>query len=152
MTSKTKKTILVSILGLALVAAFIGYKLYNKKHFSVESATPAASIAAADLHNTFATDSATAKAKFIGDESNQKVIEVSGEVADVTTDQLKHTVLKLKTATDGAFINCEMEGNAGSTKAGDNITLKGICNGYLFEADLGIPGDVNFNRCYLVKK
>lgn len=151
MTSKTKKTILVSVLGLALVAAFIGYKLYNKKHFSVESATPAASVTAADLHNTFATDSSAAKSKFIGDESNQKVIEVNGEVADITTDQLKHTVLKLKTATDGAFINCEMEGAAGSVKAGDKITLKGICNGYLFEADLGIPGDVNFNRCYLIK-
>lgn len=151
MTSKTKKTILVSILGLVLIAAFTGYKLYNKKHFSVESATPAAAVSAAELHNTFVTDSAAAKAKFIGDESSQKVIEVNGEVTGITTDQLKHTVLKLKTATDGAFINCEMEGAAGSIKTGDKITLKGICTGYLFEADLGIPGDVNMNRCFIKK-
>lgn len=151
MTSKTKKTILASLLGLALIAAFVGYKLYNKQHFSVETAAPAASLLAADLHNTFATDSLTAKNRFIGDESNQKVIEVTGEVSDITTDQLKHTVIKLKTAADGAFINCEMEGSAGSTKAGDKITLKGICNGYLFEADLGIPGDVNMNRCFIKK-
>lgn len=151
MTGKTKKTILVSVLGLALIAAYTGYKLYNKQHFSVESASPAAAVTAAELHNTFATDSATAKAKFIGDELNQKVIVVTGEISNIITDQAKHTVLKLKTATDGAFINCEMEGLAGSLKVGDTITLKGICNGYLFEADLGIPGDVNMNRCFIKK-
>ncbi len=151
MTGKTKKPILVGILGLALIAAFIGYKMYNKKHFSVEAATPAASLSAAELHNTFATDSATAQSKFIGDETNHKVIEVSGEVSAINTDQQQHTVIKLKTATDGAFINCEMEGSAGSIKAGDHIVIKGICNGYLFEADLGIPGDVNMNRCFIKK-
>ena len=36
--------------------------------------------------------------------------------------------------------------------AGNNILLKGICDGYLFEADLGIPGDVNFKRCYIIKE
>jgi tRNA_anti-like len=152
MTSKTKKTILVSILGLALIAVFIGYKLYNKKHFSVENARPAASLSAADLHNTFVTDSLTAKTTFIGDEANQKVIEVTGEISSIIAGVEKHSVVKLKTATDGAFINCEMEGAADGFKAGDTITLKGICNGYLFEADLGIPGDVNMNRCIIIKK
>lgn len=151
MTGKTKRIILVSVLGLAITAAFIGYKLYNKQHFSVENASPAATITAVDLHKTFVTDSAKAKATFIGDETNHKVIEVTGEVSAVSTNQQQHAVIKLKTATDGAFINCETETVISGVKAGDNITVKGICNGYLFEADLGIPGDVNMNRC-LVKK
>jgi Flp pilus assembly protein TadG len=117
MAGKTKKIILAGTLGLILIATFIGYTLYNKQHFSVADATPAAALTAAELHNTFATDSVTARAKFIGDETNHKVIEVSGEVADISTNQQQHSVIKLKTATDGAFINCEMEAVISSVKS-----------------------------------
>lgn len=151
MTGKTKKIILISVLGVVLTAAVVGYKMYNKKHFSVENATPVAEISAADLHNTFVTDSTGAKNKFIGDEVNQKVIKVSGEISNVGKDQMSHVVVKLKTATDGAYINCEMEGMADNVTIGSTIALKGICSGYLFEADLGIPGDVILTRCFIVK-
>jgi exonuclease VII large subunit len=80
-----------------------------------------------------------------------KVIKVSGEISNVGKDQMNHVVVKLKTATDGAFINCEMEGMADNVTIGSTIALKGICSGYLFEADLGIPGDVILTRCFIVK-
>ena len=112
---------------------------------------PAAEISAADLHQTFSSDSIFAKNKFIGDETNQKIIKVTGEVSDIRENQLKHVVIKLKTATEGAFINCEMEGRADNILVGNKIAVKGICSGYLFDAEMGIPGDVNLNRCFIVK-
>jgi hypothetical protein len=151
MTSKTKKTILVSILGLVLIAAFVGYRLYNKQHFSVQNATPAASVSAADLHNTFVKDSVLAKTKFIGDENNHKVIQVDGEVAEVKKDQQGNTIILLKTATDGAFINCTMEGKADGITAGSKIALQGVCTGYNFDAEMGIPGDVILVRSFISK-
>lgn len=151
MARKTKKILLLAVAGIVLIGAVIGYKMYNKKHFSVASASPAAAMSAIDLHKAFSTDTTVAKNKFIGDEANQKVIQVSGEVSDINKDQLQHVVIKLKTATDGAFINCEMEGNADGVIAGNKIVLKGICSGYLFEADLGIPGDVILTRCIIAK-
>ena len=99
MTGKTKKIILISVSGIILTAAVVGYKMYNKKHFSVENAPAVAEISAADLHNTFVTDSTGAKNKFIGDEVNQKVIKVSGEISNVSKDQMNHVVVKLKTET-----------------------------------------------------
>lgn len=153
MPAKTKKIILLAIAGVVLATSVIGYKMYNKKHFSIEDAAPASKISAVDLHQTFVTDSSLAKNKYIGDESNHKVIQVSGIINEVNKNQLQQTVIKLKTNTDGAFINCEMEGKVDSNiVAGNNILLKGICDGYLFEADLGIPGDVNFKRCYIIKE
>jgi len=151
MTGKTKKTILVILLGLVIIAAYIGYSLYNKKHFSVENATPAAVTSAADLHNTFVKDSAQAKTKFIGDENNHKVIKVDGEVAEVKKDQQGNTIILLKTATDGAFINCTMEGKADGITAGSKIALQGICTGYNFDAEMGIPGDVILVRSFIAK-
>jgi hypothetical protein len=151
MASKTKKTVLLSILGLVLIAAVIGYNLYNKKHFSVETATPAAEISATDLHKTFATDTTLAKNKFIGDEVNHKVIQVSGEVSAIKKDQQGSTVILLKTATDGAFVNCTLEGKSDNITIGKSITIKGVCSGYNYDSEMGIPGDVIITRGFISK-
>ncbi len=145
-----KKKIGLTILVIVLCAAAVGYYLYNKKHFSVLDADPVATITAAVLHQTFVTDSSLAKNKFTGDENNQKVIKLDGEIVEVKKDQRGNTIILLKTTVDGAFINCTMEGKAENINAGNKIVLKGICTGYL-DGDMGIPGDVFLNRCYLIK-
>jgi len=150
MSHKTKKYILITILVIAIGGASVGYYLYNKKHFSVEESTPVAEITAAALHQTFVTDSSAAKNKFIGDEINHKVIKVEGDIADVKKDQLGNTIILLKTATDGAFINCTLEGRSENIHAGSKIAIKGVCTGYNFDADMGIPGDVILTRCFIV--
>jgi hypothetical protein len=151
MSAKTKKTILLTITITALAVAIIGYTLYNKKHFSVAGSTPSAKVAAKLLHQTFATDTTLAKNNFIGDESNQKVIKVDGEIAAIKEDQQGNTIILLKTATDGAFINCTMEEKPENINAGNTIALKGICTGYNFDAAMGIPGDVVLIRCFVTK-
>ena len=147
MASKTKKIILYSIVVMVLIGATIGYKMYNKEHFSVSGTKPSAVITATILHQTFSIDSTTAKNKFIGDEANQKVIQVDGEITAIKEDQQGNTIILLKTATDGAFVNCTMEGKTESINAGSKIVLKGICTGYNFDAEMGIPGDVILIRC-----
>jgi tRNA_anti-like len=151
MSAKTKKIILLAIVVTAGAAALIGYTLYNKKHFSVKNTTPVAIVAAVLLHQTFNADSALAKINFIGDETNKKVIKVTGEIAAIKEDQQGNTIILLKTATDGAFINCTLEGKAQNINAGNTIAIKGICSGYNFDADMGIPGDVILVRCFLTK-
>jgi ABC-type glycerol-3-phosphate transport system substrate-binding protein len=151
MQRKTKKNIVLVLLLITAGAAAIGYYLYNKKHFSVESTTASTVIAAITLHQTFVTDSVLAKNKFIGDEVNHKVIQVSGEVAEIKKDLQGNTIILLKTSTDGAFINCAMEGRAENINAGSKIAIKGICTGYNFDADMGIPGDVILTRCFIAK-
>lgn len=151
MSGKTKKTILLVIAGIVLVGAIVGYTMYNKKHFSVATSQPAAIIEATVLHQTFSTDSTTAKAKFTGDEVNHKVIQVNGQIAAIKEDQQGNTIILLKTATDGAFINCTMEGKTENSNAGNKIAIKGICTGYNFDAEMGIPGDVILVRCVVVQ-
>ena len=34
---------------------------------------------------------------------------------------------------------------------GSKIIVKGICTGYNFDADMGIPGDVIVTRCFITK-
>jgi tRNA_anti-like len=151
MPGKTKKTILLTLLALGVAAAVVGYRLYNKKHFSVKNAVPAVTITASELHTVFSNDSVQAKNKFTGDEKNQKVIQVEGNVTEIKKDQNGNTFILLKTATEGAFINCSFEEMNIATAPGNKITVKGICSGYNFDADMGIPGDVILTRCFIIK-
>ena len=151
MNRKTKKRILLAIALVIVGAGATGFYLFNKKHFSVDSATTVADITAVALHQTFVKDSAYAKNKFIGDEANQKVIRVDGDIAAIKEDQQGNTIVLLKTATDGAFINCTLEGKTENINSGNKIAIKGICTGYNYDADMGIPGDVILNRCFIIK-
>ena len=146
MTSKTKKTLLAVIIALVAIAGITGYMLWNKPHKDVESAD-AVSITAADLYNIFITDSAKAKSLY-----TDKVLLVSGKVNRVSTNQQAQQVIYMDTPVSGAYINCTMEGKADAVKAGDDITIKAICSGYISgDADMGLPSDVFLVRGYLLK-
>lgn len=144
MTKKTKKAILIAIVAAAVIAAITGYMLWNKPHKDVESAD-AVKITALDLYNIFITDSSKAKSSY-----TDKVLLVSGEVNKISINQQDQQVILIKTSVSGAFVNCTMEGKSEGVKAGDNITIKGICSGYISgDADMGLPGDVFLIRGYL---
>ncbi|MBL0145329.1 MAG: hypothetical protein IPP48_05825 [Chitinophagaceae bacterium] len=139
------------MLAISVIGAITAYKLYNKEHFSIEKAKPVAELSATSLHQTFVQDSLNAKNKFVGDEINQKVIKVDGEVAQVAKDQQGSTVVLLKTSNEGAFINCTLEAKAGNITIGNAITIKGMCTGYNYDTDMSIPGDVILTRCLIAK-
>ncbi len=146
MTKKTKKTILLGILIAALGGAGFGYYMWNKPHRSIQNAD-SVKVTASDLLNQYVQDSAAAKLKF-----TNKIVEVSGEVVESSINQQNEPVIKLKTTQEGAFINCTFEEKIVAANQGTKITVKGLCDGYLgSDDDMGIPSDVTFRRCYLVK-
>ena len=145
MTRKTNKIILSAILAIVCIGIITGYLLWNKPHKDVESAD-AVKITAADLYNIFITDSSKARSSY-----TDKVLLVSGEINNVSINQQSQQVIFFKTTVAGAFINCTMEGKAEGLKAGAQVTIKGICSGYISgDADMGLPGDVFLIRGYLL--
>lgn len=146
MTSITKKTIFLSILGIMVIAIAAGLFYYFKPPPSAQFAT-GKKVTATDLYQSFITDSTKAKAAFA-----DKVLEVSGNVTGVSQNQQKQVVIMLKTGTPGAAVNCTLEGPGENIKQNDNIIIKGFCWGLgAGDADLGILGDVYLGRCYIVK-
>jgi tRNA_anti-like len=146
MTVKTKKTILWSVLILALAGGGFGYYLYNKPHKNVQTAS-AIKVAGPNLYAAFVKDSAAANKTYTG-----KVLEISGEVVKSELDQQQNVFVHLKAGEDGSIINCSMEEKTAPFKVGTKIALKGICGGYnTGDTDMGLPGDVVVNRCYVVK-
>ncbi len=143
MTKKTGKIILGSTLLLLAIGLAGAYRIWNKPHKNVEDA-PAITVSATELYNSFIKDSAKANELY-----TNKVLQVSGEVSQVSINQQSQQVFFLKTGIPEAFINCTVEGKKLSAKTGDKVRIKGICSGYIGgDADMGLPGDVFLIRCY----
>lgn len=141
-----KKIVAGAVLIITLLATGMGLYLWNKPHTNVAGAE-AIKTEAIPLYQSFTSDSVNAKKQFL-----QQVVEVKGVTSKISTNQQNQQVVLVKTATDGASINCTMEKADSEIKAGDSVVLKGICEGLgQGDADLGIPGDLYLVRCYSVK-
>ena len=145
MAGKAKK-IISAVLILVLIAAAAGYYLWNKPHQNVSDAD-GIKTEATTLYKIFITDSVAAKKNFL-----QQVLQVKGIVNGISKNQQSQTVVTIKTGTEVAYINCTMEGEAVNIKEGNEVMIKGICEGIgEGDAEMGIMGDVYLVRCYQVK-
>ena len=146
MTGKLKRNILFFLIVSVLIVFITGYLLWNKPHRDVKDAD-SIETSAVSLYNIFFSDSAKANITYLN-----KVVKVSGTISGISVNQKHQEIILLKTAVSGASVNCTMEENINinTYKEGDNITLKGICSGYITgDADMGLTGDVFLIRCYV---
>ena len=127
-----RKIVLVGIV-LAFVGGGYGYYMWNKKTPTTASRDLDITITAADLASQFDN------AKHLG-----KVLAVKGKIATIETDN-DVTNITLETDDPMVSISCEIEKgfNTASSKVGDEVTVKGQCDGKLT--------DVVLTRCIVVK-
>ncbi len=129
-----KKNIILGILLIGCIAAFVGYKIYNKPHVDVLETTPDVVITANNLLQDFSKDETKANAKYL-----DKIIEVKGQVASSKVKEGK-AIIALKTNDDFGTILCHLSKKSTekmkALKQGENIKIKGICTGYLMDVVL----------------
>ncbi len=143
MERKTKRNIFSIFIAIIVIAAVIGFMMWNEPHRDIKDAT-ALKTTAVVLYSNLTKDSARMKSKLVN-----QVVEVSGEVKNVLKNQKGDQIILLKTNTSGGSINCTMEEKISNVKPGDTISIKGICSGYIGgDPDIDLPGDVFLIRCY----
>ena len=83
---------------------------------------------ASELYEFYQADEAAGNQKLIG-----KIIEVEGDIAEVSTDENGSTVVILR--EPGAFggVMCTMDGRVEDMKVGSTVRIKGMCTGFLFD-------------------
>jgi hypothetical protein len=133
------KIILFILVALALIGGGVGFYLYNKPVESLARKKADVTVTADQLISEYEQDEKAADQKYLG-----KVVEVTGKITDVTEEQGTQKV-SLETANPLSAVICEMEGKMPVTdsKSGDQVTIKGMCSGYL--------NDVQLVQCTLVK-
>lgn len=131
----------VFIIGLAalIVGGTIAYRIYTKPHRDV-SLEKGLAITAQELMEAFVADETAANAKYL-----DKAIELSGEIAEITSNQEGNTVVNVKTKDAFFVVNCSFKTNPPALTVGQTIQFKGICTGY-------VPNDkIVINEGVLVK-
>jgi hypothetical protein len=141
MWKKIKKYILPAIILVALaVFLFVKFYIFKVSDTSVSSRKADIELTAIDLLKSFEADEKAANTQYLN-----KVVQVKGLVDNVTESKADFAVyLKEKDNTSGvmcSFDKSEFQKNP--IKAGDQVSIKGICNGYLM--------DVVLNKCAVEK-
>jgi hypothetical protein len=120
-----KKSILVIFLFFILTGSWIAYRMYNKPHRD-PSTESSIQITAIDLFRNYETNEVEANELYL-----DKVLEVSGKVTEITTNQESMPVIVLETENPMFAVLCTMENAELAVKVDDLVKIKGICTGYL---------------------
>jgi len=125
-----KPGILWATITALVVVSAIAFWLYNKPHRTAEQ-KPFVSLSAKELFKAFESDETSANENYL-----DKVIEVHGEVGEVTRDLDNNTIVIFKSDDPFFGIRCTIGTNNMQIKPGDTIHMKGICKGYLSDVVL----------------
>lgn len=131
------KKLLLAFVICGAVGGATGYFLWNKKSESNEGKKANISIDALALVQEYGTDEPKANEKYLN-----KIIEVTGTIAETETGQDSSLLLVLGSADAG--VQCAMGEKGAMAKQGQTVTVKGTCTGS------GLMG-VSLSDCYFVK-
>ncbi len=126
------KKVLLILLLLGGIAAAIGFYFYNKGVPSLANKKADVEVNATQLLAEYEQDETTANEKYLG-----KIVAVTGTVAAVNPDETPAKVL-LFADSPMAMVICEMEHDHEGLEslAGEQVTIKGECSGYLSDVIL----------------
>jgi len=159
MSDKKKNLKIVFIaVGIGLVTA-VGVVLYmfNQPARDVQNAKTDFSYQASNIVNEYLTDSQKANDKYLDEEGESKILEVTGTIADILEDYNKQKVVLLQSEGDKAGVSCtftpETNANASKLKKGDVVTIKGVIrSGATYDEDLEMYENVIIEKSDVVVK
>jgi hypothetical protein len=128
------KKIIGTIIILALICGSVGWYEWHKSATKVED-VKGISIPAAKLSKEYSTNEKAADSIYLN-----KVIEVSGAVGEIDTNQDGNLMIVLQTDDPMAGVQCTMRDKGIAATKGTTITVKGYCSGN------GITG-VSLTQC-----
>lgn len=134
-----RNRILVLFLILAALAGAFAYYLYSKPLADLNSSIPDFIMSADELLNTFEENEDEANSKYL-----DKIVQISGTIEKIEKSNNGNSVL-LDAGSMMGYISFEMHIDQDLSKfaEGDEITLRGVCSGYLM--------DVVLNRAVVVE-
>jgi hypothetical protein len=129
---KWKKIILILVIAGIVGAGSVILYVYLKPHRDVAK-EKGIELTAQKLYDAFKADEAAANKQYL-----DKAIELTGEVGAVNTNQSGNVTVDFKTSDPMVVINCTFKENPGKLTPGQTITFKGICTGYIPDANVVI--------------
>lgn len=159
MTPKKKKILKIGaillIAGLLIGGGTVLY-MFNMPHRNVQSTSADFSVTASQLVAEYLENPSKANDKYLADDGDSKVLEISGAVAKISEDFNGQTVILLKSEADKAGVSCtftkETNQNVSTIKLGETVKIKGVIrSGASFDPDLEMYENVIVEKSDLIK-
>lgn len=153
---KTIKIILISVLSIIVIAGGIIFYLFNLPHRDVKNASTDYQVEASVLVKEYLANAEKANQKYLDEEGESKIFEVSGTVSEINIDGNDQIVILLKNTDDKAGVNCtftnESKEEANKLKVGQKTKIKGVIRaGATYDEDLEMYENVIIEKASLVK-
>ena len=158
MTSKRKKILkIAAVLAIAglLIGVGVAYYMYNMPHRDVQSTPTDYKITVSELINEYAKNQNAANAKYLAEDGNSKILEVTGEVLRSRTNMNNQLVLVLQKPGDIAGVNVTFSEQANqetpAVEKGQIVTIKGVIrSGVYFDDNLSMYVNANIDHAALI--
>jgi len=131
----TKALILLGFVAVAIGGGY-AWNEYTREKTKASELPVKETVTATELLTAFNTDDATATTRFVG--TTEQVVQVSGTIrsVDVASNGITNVVLETGDAMAGVVCEFTADDVPDQWKAGDAITVKGICTGMLMDVVL----------------
>lgn len=155
-TKSLKIIIIVAAVGIS-IALGAGIYMFNMPHRDIQSAKIDFTVSATDLVNEYLAGSTESDNKYLDNEGDSKILEISGTVSKVSKDFNNQTVILLKEPGAKAGVSCTLipaSGEPGNqVKIGQEIKVKGVIrSGAIFNVDLDMYENVIMEKCGIISK
>lgn len=151
----TKKKILAALALIIVIVLGVILYMFNQPARDVQATKTDFSYNSSAIVTEYLTNSEAANKKYLDEEGNSKVLEITGIVATISEDFNNQKVILLKNETDKAGVSAtftkETNANAKNVKIGDQITIKGVIrSGAAYDADLEMYENVIIDKSDIV--
>ncbi len=119
------KKILIGIFLALVVTCGVIYLMYNKPDRDPANEI-SIKVSAVELFKSFESNETEANKLYL-----DKVLEVTGKISEVTSNQDGVPILTLETENMMFGVRCTMENVEPIGQVGETVIVKGICTGYL---------------------
>lgn len=134
-----KRNIVIIVLLIAALGAYLGFRMYSAEVPNAAGQAPELAVDAKALYEAFSTDERVA-----GERYNDKVVEVTGTVREVTKGPDGRVNILLETGDALGAVVCEFpDGEAVEAAVNSTVAIKGYCAGFNM--------DVLLQRCALIR-
>ncbi|MDZ7738093.1 MAG: hypothetical protein U5K32_03290 [Bacteroidales bacterium] len=147
--------ILVAISGLIIGVAVTLY-MFNMPHRNVIETQADYSLSASEIVSEYLDNADKANEKYLAADGDSKVLEITGNVSDVSEDYNGNKVIMLKNKDDRAGVRvtftAETEPADGEISPGQEIRIKGVIrSGASYDEDLRMYENVIIEKSVIIK-
>jgi len=154
-----KKTIIKSsflVIGIGILTAVgIIYYMFNMPHRDVQASKTDYVLQAGYLIEEYLSDPLSANEKYLDESGKSRILEISGQVASITSDFNDQKVVLLKSPENKAGVSCTFTHDTNDSlhgiHEGQYIVVKGVIRaGAAYNKDLQMYENVIMEKCDLI--